>query len=112
MHKGKKFALLIIVNFIWMFLIYEGCIQIGDKIGSALPYQICTIVYMAAAVLLFLIYWIRSHPKAEDAEAAGTAAGRGKLLLTLVFPILIIFLLDLFDLYILQQVRELLASIR
>ncbi len=109
MQKGKRFALLIIVNFIWMFLVYQGCIQIGDKIGSALPYKICTIVYGAAAILLFLIYWIKSHPKTEGAE---TAAGAGKLLLAWAFPILIIFLLDLFDLYVLQQVRELLASIR
>ena len=109
MQKGKKFALLIIVNFIWMFLIYQGCIQIGAKIGSALPYKICTIVYIAAAILLFLIYWIKSHPKAEDADAA---AGKGKLLLAWVFPILIIFLLDFFDLYILQQIRALLASVR
>lgn len=112
MQKGKKFALLIIVNFVWMFLLYQGCIQIGEKIGSPLPYQVCTIVYMAAAILLFLIYWIRSHPKEEDAGPAETAKGGGKLLLTWVFPILIIFLLDLFDLYVIQKVRELLSSIR
>ncbi len=109
MQKGKKFALLIIVNFIWMFLLYQGCIQIGDKIGTALPYKICTIVYGAAAILLFLIYWIKTHPKTNDADVPADA---GKVLLAWVFPILIIFLLDLFDLYVLQQVKELLASLR
>lgn len=108
MQKKSRFALLIFINFIWMFLIYQGCIQLGARMESALPYQICTIAFAAAAIVLFLVYWIKTHPK----EGADNVLGdKGKVLLSFFFPILIVFLLDFIDLFILQYFKQLLSSL-
>ena len=107
MHKKSRFALLILVNFVWMFLLYQGCIQLGSRMKTALPYQICTIAFAAAAIALFLLYWIKTHPK----DGSDVPAGRGKVLLSFFFPILIVFLLDFIDLYFLQALRGLLSSL-
>ena len=110
MQKNKKshFALWIIFHFVWMFLVYQGCIQLGVHLKNALPYKICTAVYAAAALILFLIYWIQTHPK-TDAE--NVPPEKGKSLLVWIFPILIIFLLDFLDLFVLQYFRQLLSSL-
>lgn len=108
MHKKTRFALLILINFIWMFLVYQGCIYLGARMKSALPYQICTIVFAAAAIVLFLVYWIKTHPK-EGAD--NVPKDKGKVLLSFFFPILIVFLLDFIDLYILQYFKQLLFSL-
>lgn len=107
-NKKSRFALLIIVNFIWMFLVYQGCIQLGMHLKSALPYKICTAVFAAAAIILFIIYWIQTHPKTDPASVP---PDKGKPLLVWLFPILIVFLLDVLDLFILQYFRQLLSAL-
>lgn len=110
MQKNKKarFALWIMFHFVWMFLVYQGCIQLGIHLQSALPYKISTTVYAAAALILFLIYWIQTHPKTG---AENVPPEKGKALLVWIFPILIIFLLDFLDLFVLQYFRQLLSSL-
>lgn len=95
-------------HFVWMFIVYQGCIQLGVYLKSPLPYKICTVLYAAAALVLFCIYWIQTHPK-EGTKSV--PPGKGKNLLTGLFPILIIFLFDFLDLYVLQYFRQLLSSL-
>ena len=124
--ESSKNALLIILNFVWMFLLYQSAIYLSERMGTALIYQICTAVYAAAFVLFFGRYWVRTRTAEamrlsierkdiEDSELLRTAAEtsqKAKRLLVWIFPIVIIFFIDLCDLFILEYFKQLFSSIR
>ena len=106
-NRNARLALYIILNFIWMFLLYQGCIHLGARWGTALPYQICTGVYAAGAICAAVCWWIKTHPK----DGAEPDRERAKIFLVWLFPILIVFFVDLFDLFILDSFRAFLSSV-
>ncbi len=109
--SGKETALLI-VNFLWMLGVYYGCIFVGEKIYSPLPYQICTGLFAAAAILLiaysaYLSGKIVSKKQGEERAPAQIELSR-KLMLWAV-PLIAVLLIDIIDLFVVEYFREMLT---
>ena len=88
-NEGKKNALLIMVNFVWMFILYRGCVFWTDSLQSIIPYAICSTVYMLAASVLMVTYFFTGDPNKPET--------RRKTLLAWAFPILVCLIIDVLD---------------
>lgn len=93
-NEGKKNALLIMVNFVWMFILYRGCVFWTDSIQNIIPYAVCTTVYLLAASALMVTYFFTGDPSRPET--------RKKALLAWAFPILVCLIIDVLDLVLID----------
>ncbi|MBR4934134.1 MAG: hypothetical protein IKZ03_06715 [Clostridia bacterium] len=117
MKKGKRKltggeTVLIIVNLLWMLGLYYGCIFLGERMYSVLPYQICTGLFAAAAILLvafsaYLSGKLVSKKQGEERTPAQIELSR-KLMLWAV-PLIAVLLIDIIDLFVVEYFREMLS---
>ena len=93
-NEGKKNALLIMINFVWMFIVYRACIFWTDSIQSIIPYAVCTTVYLLAASALMVTYFFAGDPNKPETRKKG--------LLAWAFPILVCLIIDVLDLVLID----------
>lgn len=108
---GKETALLIL-NFLWMVGLYYGCIFAGEKIYSVLPYQICTGLYAAAAILLIAFSCVLSGKfvsKKQGEERTDAQIELSRKLMLWAVPLIAVLLIDIIDLFIVEYFREMLS---
>lgn len=98
-NSGKKNALLIMINFVWMFILYRGCVFWTDSIQNITPYAICTTVYLLAVSALMVVYFFTGDP--------GRPETRKKTLLAWAFPILVCLIIDVLDLVLIDYLINL-----
>ena len=90
------------INFVWMFLVYRGCIYWTDTIQSLLPYTICATVYLVAASVLCVVYYYTGDPNKPET--------RKKKLLAWAFPIIVCLIIDAMDLVVVDYLIKLFAK--
>ena len=102
--KGSKYALWIIFNFIWMFVLYRAVLMLSEYMGSLIPYAICASVYLIAATVLLCAYYFLTSGE-SDAEKKE----KYKPMFVWAFPIVVVLLLDVFEAVILDYIINLFA---
>ncbi len=118
-NEKKKSALssrqkaAIIINFVILLIIYYGCIYFGEKTMNPLPYQICSGVYVSAAIILgalslLLSGKIVSEKKGE--ERTDKQISMSKTLLLWVLPLFVVLLIDFMDLFVVEYIKQMLSS--
>ena len=113
--KGKltgKETALIIVNFLWMIVVYYGCVFMGEKMYTVLPYQICTGLYAAAAILLIAFSALLSGKfvsKKQGEERTDAQIALSRKLMLWAVPLIAVLLIDIIDLFIVEYFREMLT---
>ena len=98
--EGQRNALLIMINFVWMFIVYRGCIFWTESVQSMLPYTICATVYMLAAVTLVCLY----------RYTGGNDDPKKKKLLAWAFPIIVCLIIDALDLVVVSYFIDLFSK--
>ncbi|MBE6587462.1 MAG: hypothetical protein E7647_03495 [Ruminococcaceae bacterium] len=111
---GGEFALLI-GNFLWMLAVYFGCIYLLERFGVILPYQICTGVYCAAAIILPVVSGVLSgkfvSKKTGEARTDAQIALSRRLVLWAI-PLIAVLLIDIIDLFVVEYFKQLLSVSR
>lgn len=102
--KGTKYALGIILNFVWMFAVYRAVLIFSQHIESIIPYAVCASVYLIAATALLVSYYFLTSGE-EDAEKKE----KYKPMFVWAFPIVIVLLLDVLETIILDYIINLFA---
>ncbi len=97
--KGSKYALGIILNFVWMFVLYRGCIFWTESAQTMIPYGICAAVYLVAVSVLMVLYFYTGDPNKPET--------RNKGLLMWAFPILVCLILDVLDIIVIGYIIDL-----
>lgn len=96
---GQKNAIGIILNFVWMFVVYRACVFWSEQINSIIPYAICASLFLIAVSVLLVVYYFTADPK--------NPGERNKKLLVWAFPILVCLIVDVLDLMILDYIISL-----
>ncbi len=102
--KGSTYALGIIFNFIWMFIVYRAVLMLSEHIGSIVPYAICSCVYLIAATSLLCAYYF-----ATSGETDAEKKNRYKSLFVWAFPIVIVLLFDVLETVVFDYIINLFA---
>ncbi len=97
--SGRKNAMLIMINFVWMFILHRVCVFWTDAIQNILPYAICTMVYLVAVSVLMVLYFYMGDPNKPET--------RNKALLAWAFPILVCLIIDVLDLVLIDYFIDL-----
>ena len=109
--SGKETALLIL-NLLWMVGLYYGCVFLGEKIYSVLPYQICTGLYAAAAILLIAFSAVLSGKfvsKKQGEERTCAQIELSRRLMLWAVPLIAVLLIDIIDLFVVEYFREMMS---
>ncbi len=104
----------LIVNFLWMIAVYFFCIFIAERQGIILPYQICTGVYCAAAIILAAISAYLSGKIVSKKEGEGRTESQialSRKLLLLVIPLIAVLLIDIVDLFVVEYFKQMLSTV-
>ena len=102
--KGSKYALGIILNFVWMFALYRLVLMFSQHINSIIPYAICASVYLIAATVLLVLYYFMTSGE-TDAEKKE----KYKPMFVWAFPIVVVLLMDVAETIILDYIINLFA---
>ena len=102
--KGAKYAVYIMLNFVWMFALYRVVLLFSQHINSIIPYAVCASVYLIAATLLLGIYYFSTSGETDKAKKE-----KYKPLFVWAFPIIVVLLLDVTETIILDYVINLFA---
>lgn len=100
--KGSRYAIFIILNFIWMFVLYRAVLMFSQHINSIIPYAICASVYLIAATLLLGIYYFTTSGETDSEKKE-----KYKPLFVWAFPIVVVLLLDVLEAIILDYIINL-----
>lgn len=100
--KGTKYALGIMLNFLWMFILYRSMVFLGQYLHSLLPYAICSTIYLTAAAILLAMYYFCTSGEIDAANKE-----KYKPLFVWAFPIVIVLLLDVFEAVIFDNIINL-----
>lgn len=107
-----KEALFLTGNFLWMVVLYYGCVILGETKGIILPYQICTGAYAAAAIILFglsLVFSGKVVSKKTGEERTPAQIKLSKRLILWALPLIAVLLIDIIDLFVVEYFREMLS---
>ncbi len=97
--NGQKYAVYIIVNFVWMFVLYRGVLMLSEHMNSIIPYGICASVYLIAATVLLGVYYFGSSGETDPVKKE-----KYKPLLPWAFPMVVVLLLDVLEAVILDNI--------
>ena len=100
--QGRKNALLIMINFVWMFVLYRVCVYWTEAAQNILPYAICVTTYLIAASVLMVLYLYMGDPNKPETRKRG--------LLAWAFPILVCLIIDVLDLVLIDYFIKLFAK--
>lgn len=109
---SKKETALLIFNFLWMVAVYYGCVVIGEKWGTILPYQICTGLYACGAIILPAVSAVLSGKyvsKRTGEERTPEQIALSKTLMLWAIPLIAVLLIDIIDLYVVEYFRQMLS---
>ncbi|MBQ5333535.1 MAG: hypothetical protein IJ389_02320 [Clostridia bacterium] len=95
--NGTKYALLIIVNFIWMFVVYRAILMLSEHYGTLIPYIICASVYLVASAFLLGFYYFSTSGETDPVKKE-----KYKPMLLWAFPIVTVLLLDVLEAVVLD----------
>ena len=112
--SGKQKAALLI-NFIILLAIYYGCVYYGNHTMNPLPYQICTGVYVSAAIILGAISLVLSGKITSEKMGDSRSEKQislSKALLLWVLPLFVVLLIDFIDLFVVEYIKSMLQSVR
>lgn len=100
--KRTKYAIQLIVNFVWMFVLYRAVLIISEKFETIIPYAICATVYIVAATVMLCIYYF-----ATSGETDAENKEKYKPLIVWSFPIVVVLLLDVMETVVLDYIINL-----
>ncbi len=116
-EKGKKTlsfgeSALFIGNFVWMLVVYYCCVFLGEKEGIVLPYQICTGLYAAVAIVLVAFSAVLSGKlvsKKTGEERTEKQKSLSRKLVLFALPLIAILLIDIIDLFVVEYFKQMLT---
>ena len=115
--KGKlskaEFSLLLI-NFFWMVAVYFVTIYLAEYKGIVLPYQICTGLYCALAIVLAFVSGYFSGKIVSKKEGEGRTDKQialSRKLLLFVIPLIAVLLIDIVDLFVVEYFKQMLSTV-
>lgn len=106
---SKKELALLIFNFLWMVALYYGCVAMGEKMGTVLPYQICTGIYASLAIILPAVSCVLSGKfvsKRTGEDRTPEQIALSKSLMLWAIPLIAVLLIDITDLYVVEYLRK------
>lgn len=123
---------MVVANTLILFALYRIAITAGERIESALPYKICTVVMAVALCALFCIYFVLNRgfgkkqtadlsllpsdwsadKKQEYAKKEEKRASTASSLMLWIIPILIVLLLDFLDLFVVEYFRYMFSGLK
>ena len=95
-----------------MVAVYYGCIVIGEKMGTVLPYQICTGLCACGAIILPAISGVLSGKfvsKRTGEERTPEQIALSRRLLLWAIPLIAVLLIDIVDLYVVEYLRQIVS---
>ena len=105
-------GILIGCNFLWMVIVYYACVIVGEREGIIFPYQLCTGIYAAAAMILVAISAVMSgkYVSKKMGETRSPAQKEiGRKLILWALPLIAVLLIDIIDLFVVEYIKQLLS---
>lgn len=105
-------SLLLFTNFVWMVALYYATVILGERAGIIWPYQICTGLYCALAIILVAlsgVYSGRIVSKKGGEERTDEQKAVGKRLILWALPLIAVLLIDIMDLFVVEYFKQLLS---
>ena len=97
--NGPKYALTIIVNFVWMFILYRGILLVSEHYNTLIPYMICESLYLVSATLLLGIYYFATQGEADKMKKE-----KYKPMILWAFPMVTVLLLDFLEAVVIDYI--------
>ena len=119
-NKNKKTlsggeSILFFFNLIWMVAVYYGCVILGEREGIMLPYQLCSGIYVSAAIILIAVSAVFSGKlvsKKTGEERTQRQKDISRKLILWALPLIIVLLIDMMDLFVVEYFKQLLSVAR
>ena len=116
-EKGEKTlsfkeGILFGTNFVWMLAVYYTCVFFADKQGIALPYQICTGLYAAGAIILVALSAVANGKfvsKKTGEERTEKQKKTARILILFALPLIAVLLIDIMDLFVVEYFKQMLT---
>jgi hypothetical protein len=100
--QAMKYALCLMANFTWMFVLYRVMIMLGEKLRTILPYAIFSGACLAAATVLLGIYYFCTSGETDTEKKE-----KYKPLFLWAFPMVVVLLLDVLETVIFDNIINL-----
>ena len=100
-------------NFIVALAVYYGCIALGERMQSALPYQLCTGICIVGAIVLPALSAFLSGKYTFEKAGKERTPGQLRLsrrLILWAIPLIAVLLIDIIDLFVVEYLKDMLAS--
>lgn len=100
--NGPKYAIILMVNFAWMFILYRAVLMISERYNTLIPYIICASVYLVAATLLLGLYYFGTQGESDRDKKE-----KYKPIFLWAFPIVTVLLLDFLEAVVIDYIINL-----